>query len=98
MALFLIVAVLVTAICLTSGADPIPGYKAPESTEYYAAHPEALVTELEQNVFPALPDYDMSAAAGEGGVTVTIDSEHFAKGRAAILQYFSVKLFTFIEA
>ena len=97
MALFLIVAVLVTVLCLTSGADPIPGYKAPETTEYYAAHPDALARELETNVFPALPDYDMTAEAQEESVLVTIDSEHYVKGRAAILQYFSVKLFTFIE-
>lgn len=96
-ALFLIVAVLVTMICLTSGRDPIPGYKAPETTEYYAAHPAALVEELENNVFPALPDYDMSAEAAENGVIVSIDSEHYVKGRAAILQYFSVSLFTFEE-
>ena len=98
MALFLIVAVLVTVLCLTSGSDPIPGYKAPESTEYYAAHPDALVSELEENVFPRLPEYDMTAEAQADGVFVTIDSEHYVRGRAAILQYFSVKLFTFIEA
>jgi len=97
-ALFLIVAVLVTMICLTSGRDPIPGYKAPETTEYYAGNPDALVRELEENVFPALPDYGMTAEAAEDGVIVTIDSEHYVKGRAAILQYFSVSLFTFEEA
>lgn len=97
-ALFIIVAILVTAICLTSGRDPIPGYKAPETTAYYAANPEALVQELEENVFPALPDYDMTASATETGALVTIDSAHFVKGRAAILQYFSVSLFTFEEA
>ena len=97
MALFLIVAVLVTLICFTSGRDPVPGYKAPETTAYYAEHPAALAAELEKNFFPRLPDYDMSAQAREGGVTVTIDSEHFVKARAAILQYFSVSLFTFEE-
>ena len=97
MALFLIVAALVTLLCLKSGADPIPGYKAPESTEFYAQNPDALVRELETNIFPALPEYGMTAEAGSDGVTVYIDSGHYVKGRAAVLQYFSVKLFTFIE-
>ena len=97
-ALFLIVAVLVTMICLTSGRDPIPGYKAPETTEYYAENPEALVRELEEHVFPALPDYTMTAEAAEHGAVVTIDSEHYVKGRAALLQYFSVSLLTIVEA
>ncbi len=98
-AMFIIVAVLVTLICLTNGRDPIPGYEAPETTEYYAEHPEALAAELEENVFPALPDYDLSASvADDGRVVVTVDSEHYAKARGAILQYFNVKLFTFVEA
>ena len=97
-ALFLLVAVLVTVICLTSGRDPIPGYAPPETTEYYAAHPEALVRELEENVFPALPDYEMSAEAADGGALVTVDSEHYVAARAALLQYFSVSLLTFEEA
>ena len=96
-ALFLIVAVLVTVLCLTSGRDPIPGYQAPQTTEYYAAHPEALAAELEENVFPALPDYGMTAEITDGGVTVAIDSAHYIKGRAALLQYFDVSLLTIVE-
>ena len=95
MALFLILAVLVTWICLTSGRDPIPGYTAPQATEYYAAHPDELAAELEANVFPALPDYTMSADVTDGSVTVTVDSDHFVAGRAAILRYFDESLFTF---
>ena len=97
MALFLILAVLVTWICLTSGRDPIPGYAAPQSTEYYAAHLDELAAELEANVFPALSDYTMSAAVPDGGtaVTVTIDSDHFVAGRAALLRYYDESLFTF---
>ena len=97
MALFLILAVLVTWICLTTGRDPVPGYAAPQTTEYYAAHLDELAEELETNVFPALPDYTMSAAADDGAatVTVTIDSEHFVAGRAAILRYFDESLFSF---
>ena len=95
MALFLILAVLVTAICLTSGRDPIPDYAAPETTEYYAAHPDALAAELEANVFPALPEYAMSAEALENAVAVTIDSDHFVAGRAALLRYCDESLFDF---
>ena len=97
MALFLVLAVLVTWICLTSGRDPIPGYAAPQSTEYYAAHLDELADELEANVFPALPDYTMSASVPDGGatVTVTVDSDHFVAGRAAILRYFDESLFSF---
>lgn len=97
MALFLILAVLVTWICLTSGRDPVPGYAAPQTTEYYAAHLDELAEELETNVFPALPEYTMSAAVPDGGTTVTvmIDSEHFVAGRGAILRYFDESLFSF---
>ena len=95
MALFLLLAVLVTAICLTSGRDPIPGYRAPETTEYYAAHPDALAAELESNVFPALPEYAMAAEALDNAVAVTIDSDHFVAGRAALLRYFDESLFDF---
>ena len=93
--LFLALAVLVTAILLTSGRDPIPGYTAPETTEYYAEHPDALAAELEENVFPTLPEYDMSAEAADGCVIVTIDSEHFVVGRSALLRYFDKSLLTF---
>lgn len=95
MALFLLLAVLVTAICLTSGRDPIPGYAPPETADYYAAHPEELISELETHVFPALPDYDMTARLADGGVTVAIDSDHFVVGRAALLRYFDESLLTF---
>ena len=96
MALFLILAVLVTWICLTSGRDPIPGYSAPQSTEYYAAHPEELVKELETNVFPALPEkYGLSAAVADGAVTVTAESGYFVTARAALLRYFDESLFLF---
>jgi hypothetical protein len=94
--LFLALAVLVAAICLTAGKSPIPGYTPPLTMEDYASDPAALVQELEDNVIPALPDYTMSAALGEDGtVVVTIDSDHFVAGRAAILRYFDEDLVTF---
>ena len=93
--LFLALAVLVGAICLTSGRDPIPGYAAPETTEYYAAHLDELAAELEENVFPALPDYALGAAVTGDTVTVTVDSGNFAAARAAVLRYFDESLLTF---
>lgn len=93
-ALFLILAILVTAVCLTSGRDPVPGYEAPQTMNFYAENPEALVAELETGIFPAL-EYDMTAAVTGGTVTVTIEDESFVIGRAAILRYFDESLFTF---
>lgn len=93
-ALFLMLAILVTAVCLTSGRDPIPGYEAPQTMEYYAENPEALVAELETGLFPAL-EYDMTANLTGSTVTVTIEDENFVIGRAAILRYFDESLFTF---
>lgn len=94
-ALFLVLAVLVAAVCLTSGRNPIPGYAPPQTAEYYAGNPEALAAELEESVFPALPEYDMAAQVTDGAVTVTIDSDHFVVGRAAVLRYFDEPLITF---
>lgn len=92
--MFLALAILVTAICLTSGRKPIPGYEPPQATAYYAEHPEALVTELESNVFPHL-EYDMTAEIAGDTVTVTVENENFVAGRAAILRYFDESLFVF---
>ena len=80
-------AVLVTAVCLTAGRDPIPGYQPPEPASYADDMP-TLARVLEEQVFPALPDYDMTVAVTGDKVTVTIDSEHFVVGRSAILRYF----------
>ena len=93
--LFLALAVLVTVICLTSGRDPIKGYEAPQSTEYYAAHPEELAAELTENVFPALTGYDLTAEAGENAVTVTVENGNLAAARSAILRYFDQSLLEF---
>ena len=93
-ALFLILAILVTAICLTSGRDPVPGYEPPQSMEYYAANPEALASELETNLLPWL-EYEISVSVTGETVTVTVEDENFVAGRAAILRYFDEALFRF---
>lgn len=92
--MFLALAVLVTAICLTSGRKPIPGYKPPLTTAEYAADLPALEAELEEHVFPAL-EYDMTAEVTGNTVTVTVEDENFVAGRAAILRYFDEALFLF---
>lgn len=91
---FLGLAVLVTAICFSTGRKPIPGYEPPLTTAEYAADLSLLETELEENVFPAL-EYEMSAEVTGDTVTVTVENENFVSGRAAILRYFDESLFTF---
>ena len=94
--LFLMLFVLVTAVCLTAGRSPVKGYSAQHDTAYYEQDPEALAAELEDNLFPALPDYEMSAAVNaDGTVTVTIDDDHFAVGRSAVLRYYDESLIVF---
>lgn len=92
--LFLVVAVLVTALCFTAGREPIPGYHPPEPASYADDMP-TLARVLEEQVFPALPEYEMSARVTGDTVTVTIDNAHFVVGRAAILRYFDEQFLTF---
>ena len=93
-ALFLILAVLVTALCLTAGRDPIPGYHPPERASYEHDLP-ALVSVLEEQVFPELPEYALTAEVTGQTVTVTVEEGNFAAARAAILRYFPEDLITF---
>ena len=92
-ALFLILAVLVTAICLTAGRDPIPGYTPPERASY-ENDLSRLEQVLEEQVFPELPQYGLTAAVTGDTVTVTVDG-NLAAARAAILRYFPEDLITF---
>lgn len=93
-ALFLIVAVLVGAVCLTAGRDPIPGYTPPERASYENDLPQ-LVSVLTEQVFPALPEYEMTAAVTGETVTVTVEQGNFAAARSAILRYFPEDLIIF---
>ena len=93
-ALFLILAVLVTVICLTAGRDPIPGYTPPERASY-ENNLGQLAAVLEEQVFPALSQYDMTAEVTGDTVTVTVESGNFAAARSAILRYFPEDLITF---
>ena len=93
-ALFLIVFILATALCFTVGRDPIPGYTPPERASYENDLPQ-LVYVLQTQVFPALPDYEMTAAVTGDTVTVTVTDGNFAAARAAILRYFPQDLIEF---
>ncbi len=95
-ALFLILGVLMVLVCFTAGRDPIRGYKAPESTEYYAAHPEELLAELETNVFPHVEGI-VSAGANEHTVTIGIASDKYVITRAALLRYFDETLLELVR-
>lgn len=93
-ALFLILAVLVTAVCFTAGRDPIPGYTPPERASY-ENDLDQLASVLEEQVFPALGQYEMTAAVTGDTVTVTVTQGNFAAARSAILRYFPEDLITF---
>ena len=93
--LCLLLMIAVMAICLTSGRDPIPGYSAPQTTEYYAENLEALEAELEENVLPELEGIVSCELVGEK-LGITIQERYFAISRSAVLRYFDVTLFEFI--
>lgn len=92
--LFLALFVLVTAICLTAGRDPVPGYEAPHDTEYYVNHLDELAAELNDNVLPQL-DTPATAAVTSDTVTVTVEGDTFVVVRSALLHYFDESLFSF---
>lgn len=92
--LFLALFVLVTAICLTAGRDPVPGYEAPHDTEYYVNHLDELAAELNDNVLPRL-DTPATAAVTSDTVTVTVEGDTFVVVRSALLHYFDESLFSF---
>ncbi|HHU22773.1 MAG TPA: hypothetical protein GXZ52_05070 [Clostridiales bacterium] len=94
--LFLVLSILVAAVCVTAGRDPIPGYESPKAGEYYARHLDELEAELEENVFHRLEGIQDSYAE-DGRLVVVISRENFAVSRAAILRYFDKSLFEFVE-
>ena len=95
-ALFLIIGILGTVLCFTVGRDPIPGYQPPERASYENDLPR-LAEILQTQVFPKLPDNELSAAVTGDTVTVTVASGNFAVARAAILRYFPEDLIEFAE-
>lgn len=95
--LVLLIAAAVLVVCFTAGRDPIKGYQAPQTSEYYAQHLGELQTELEANVFPQLQGVEGSEVT-DGTLAVTIAHRSFAPTRSAILRYYDASLFEFIDA
>ena len=94
--LFIALAILVSAVCLTAGRDPIKGYEPPQTDEYFAQHPEELLTELEENVFPHLQGF-RGADVQSGLVVVQLHTDSFAVDRAALLRYYAQELFELVR-
>ena len=95
--LFLALAILVAALCLTSGRDPVPGYEAPHDSEYYVNHLDELADELNEHFLPRL-DTPATAAVSGGAVAVTVEGDSFVLVRSAVLRYFDESLFVFQTA
>ena len=97
--LFLLIFVLFLLICFTSGKKPIPGYESPHDSSYYSQNDVTLTelkSELEQNVFPHLKGITDSKVSN-GKLVVTIESDSYAVSRSALLKYYDVSLFEFIQ-
>ena len=92
--LFLMMFILSTALCFTAGRDPLQGYRPPERASYEHDLP-TLVSVLEEQVFPKLTEYELSAEVTGDTVTVTVEEGNFAAARSAILRYFPEDLITF---
>ena len=95
--LLLLILLGVLYLCFTSGTDPIPGYEAPQGTEYYGDHLDELQAELQEHVFPKL-DGDEESRVENGKLTVVLENDSFAVSRSAILRYYDEKLFDFQRA
>ena len=93
--LFLALLVLVTAICLTAGKNPVKDYTPAQSSEYYAEHLEELVTELNTRVLPNLDPPAKAFLYEDGTVLISVEDSSFVVIRSALLQYFDESLFTF---
>ncbi len=94
--MFILLAILVAAVCLTAGRDPIKGYKPPQSDEYYAQHLDELQEELEANVFPHLEGV-MGSRVENDVLVVELDTNHFAVTRSALLCYYGQELFELVR-
>lgn len=95
-ALVLLITALVMIMLFTSGNDPVEGYTAPQTSEYYAGHPEELKAELEQNVFPRITGVGDCEITDEGKLRIILVGEDYAVARGAILNYYDDMLFEFI--
>lgn len=93
-AMFLGLAVIVTVICFTAKGVPLPGYEAPNTSDYYEEHIEELAAELAENLIP-LTEYEASVEAAGQQVIITGTESDINSLRPYILHYYDVKLFEF---
>lgn len=95
-ALVLLLGILFVVQCLMPPRAPVPGYKAPHDTEYYAQHLDELADELNENLLPQIDEYAYADYKdGWKVVYVTIDSETFSTTRASVLWYYDESLLEF---
>lgn len=94
-ALVLFITALAMILLFTSGNDPIKGYVPPQTSEYYSEHPEELLAELEQNVFPELSGVRSCEITEDGKLFITLTGDDYAVARSAILKYYDAALFEF---
>lgn len=92
--LVLVLTAAALIILLTSGTEPIKGYKPPMSSEYYGTHMDEFRAELEENVFPRLKNVE-SWSVKDGKMYIVLTGEDYAVARAALLHYYSGDLFVF---
>ena len=86
-------------ICFTSGKKPIPGYESPHDSSYYSQNDvtlSELKSELEKNVFPYLKGITDSRVSN-GKLVITIESDSYSISRSALLKYYDVSLFEFVQ-
>ena len=97
--LFLLIFVLFLLICFTSGKKLIPGYESPHESSYYSQNDATLTelkSELETNIFPHLEGITDSRVSN-GKLVVTIAADSYYVSRSAILKYYDVSLFEFVQ-
>ena len=81
--------------CFTDKPDNLlPGYTAPETSEYYSEHIDELQTELEANVLPRLPGF-VSDEVENGVIVLTFEADNYFNSRYSILEYYDETLFVF---
>ena len=92
----LLLAAVMVYMCFTTGKDPIPGYSPPESSEYYAVHPDELKSELEANVFPHLKGLQ-DCRIVDGRLQISFEYDSFVASRSVLLRYYDESLFRLVQ-
>lgn len=93
---FLVLFIVFLIICFMSGLEPIKDYEAPHDSEYYAANPVELKTELEENFFPYI-DGVKDSTVSDGKLVIVTEGNKFIQVRSALLWYYDEDLFEFVQ-